>query len=70
MGDLKISLAAARVNAKLTQDDISQRLKVSKNTVVNWESGKTEPTISQARALSKILNFPLDLIIFMPSETN
>ena len=70
MENLKISLAAARVNANLTQDDISQKMRVSKNTVVNWESGKSEPTISQARALSEILNFPLELIIFMPTKTN
>jgi DNA-binding XRE family transcriptional regulator len=43
---------------------------VSKNTVVNWEKGKTAPTISQARRLAAYLNMPLDRIIFMPSETN
>ena len=35
---LKISLAAARVNAGYTQDDVAREFKVSKRTIVNWES--------------------------------
>lgn len=70
MDNFKISLAAARVNADKTQEDISNFMHVSKNTVVNWEKGKTAPTISQARRLAAYLNMPLDRIVFMPSETN
>ena len=66
MEKLQISLAAARVNAKLTQSDVAQRLKVSKQTIVNWENGKTEPTINQAKALSELYRMPLDYI-FLPS---
>lgn len=69
MDNFQISLAAARVNAGKTQEDISNHMHVSKNTVVNWEKGKTAPTISQARRLAAYLNMPLDRIIFMPSET-
>ena len=70
MDNFQISLAAARVNAGKTQEDISNHMHVCKNTVVNWEKGKTAPTISQARRLAAYLNMPLDRIIFMPSETN
>ena len=34
---LQISLAAARVNAGMTQEDVAKRMHVSKNTVINWE---------------------------------
>lgn len=40
MAEIKISLAAARVNAGLTQSDVAQMLKVGKQTIVNWEKGK------------------------------
>ena len=64
MDKLQISLAAARVNAKMTQDDVAKALKVSKNTVVNWENNKSEPNISQGRALSELFKIPLDNIFF------
>jgi len=61
---LQISLAAARVNAKMTQEDVAKLLRVSKNTVVNWEKGESEPKIFQARVLSKAFKMPLENISF------
>ncbi len=66
---LQISLAAARVNAGMTQEDVSRALKVSKNTIVSWEKGATEPTISRVRELSELYNIPLDNI-FLPYKSN
>ncbi len=39
----KISLRAARVNAKMRQADVAKELDVAISTVRNWESGKTFP---------------------------
>lgn len=66
---LQISLAAARVNAGMTQEQVAKQMNVSKNTVVNWEKGKTEPSISQSKILSKIYNMPLDYI-FLQTKSN
>lgn len=68
MEKLQISLAAARVNAELTQDDVAKAMKISKNTLVNWEKGLSEPTITQGRKLSELYNMPLDYI-FLPAES-
>lgn len=38
---MQISLKAARVNAGLTQLDVAKKLKKNKQTIVNWENGKT-----------------------------
>lgn len=65
LSKLRISLAAARVNAEMTQEDVAREMRVSKNTVVNCEKGKSEPTISQSRELSKLYNMPLEYI-FLP----
>ncbi|MBR5421043.1 MAG: helix-turn-helix transcriptional regulator [Lachnospiraceae bacterium] len=70
MDNFQISLAAARVNAGLKQSDVSKELHVTPNTVVNWEKGTSEPTISQARRLAAFFGIPLDRIIFMQEETN
>ena len=66
---LQISLAAARVNAGMTQEDVAKALKVSKNTIVNWEKGETEPKTSRIRELSELYNMPVDNI-FLPNKSN
>lgn len=66
MEKLRISLAAARVNAELTQSEVAKMLHVSPNTLVAWEKGKAEPSISQGRTLSELYKIPLAHIIFCP----
>ncbi len=62
MEEIRISWAAARVNANLTQDEVAKAMNVSKNTVVAWEKYKTEPSISQGKELSNLYKLPLDMI--------
>ena len=69
METLRITLAAARVNAGLTQEEVAKSIKVSKNTLVSWEKGYSEPTISQGRELSNLYKIPLDNI-FLPMKSN
>ena len=66
MEAIRIKLAAARVNAGMTQDDTSKALGVTKQTVVNWENGRSEPSVSQGQKLSELYNIPLDNLIFLP----
>lgn len=65
----KISLEAARVNANLTQEKLAKILGVSRTTVCNWESGLTEPTLSQLRKISELSGIPMDFI-FVPDKSN
>lgn len=60
----QISLAAARVNAEMTQEEVAKALGVSKQTVVNWEKSRTEIDHSQAKKLSELYNMPLNNIFF------
>lgn len=66
---IQISLAAARVNAGLTQADVAKALNVGKQTIVSWEKGKSEPKMSQSRELSLLYKMPLDYI-FLPQKSN
>ena len=68
MEDLQISLAAARVNAKLTQEDVANKLHVSKRTIVNWEKGKVTPAFATVRMLSELYNIPINNI-FLPDKS-
>lgn len=69
MSKIKISLAAARVNAKLTQEEVAKALNVGKQTICSWENGKSEPKTSQFRQLSELYDMPIDNI-FLPSKSN
>lgn len=66
---LQISLAAARVNAGMTQEQAAKKMKVSKQTIVNWEKGKAEPKISQINELCALYKIHLDNI-FLPKISN
>ena len=65
----KITLPAARKNANLTQKDLAKLCGVSESTVSNWEKGKSEPTVSQARMVGNAVGLHYDDIIFLPSNT-
>lgn len=65
----KISIAAARVNVGLTQEQMASKLGVSKNTICNWENGNTEPSLSQLRDICEITKIPLDFIS-LPEKSN
>ena len=59
-----LSLAAARVNAKLRQKEVAERLEVTTATLQNWESGKTAPNIAYAQRLADMYGVNLDEILF------
>ncbi|MCD7863584.1 MAG: helix-turn-helix transcriptional regulator [Lachnospiraceae bacterium] len=65
MDKLQISLAAARVNAGMTQEAAAREMHVSKQTIINWEKGKVIPGIPEIEMLSRIYNIPQDNI-FLP----
>nr|DAM46207.1 MAG TPA: Helix-turn-helix XRE-family like protein [Caudoviricetes sp.] len=69
MVGFQISLAAARVNAGLTQEEVAKIMGIGKQTIVSWENGNSEPKLSQARKLSDIYKIPLDYI-FLPNKSN
>lgn len=66
--NLEISLAAARVNAKMTQREMAEYIGVTVDTINNWEKGKSEPTTSQLREISKVSKIPMDFI-FIHSQS-
>lgn len=65
MKKLRISLAAARVNAELTQEQVAEKMGITKGTIINWEKGRIIPKIPEMEMLSKIYDIPVDNI-FLP----
>ena len=50
----KITLAAARVNAGLTQKEAAKLLNLTPATLQNYESGKTTPSWETARKIGSV----------------
>lgn len=59
---IKISMAAARVNAELTQKELGAACEVSEQTVLNWEKGKSLPSVRKLPLLEKAYGIPLDYV--------
>ena len=69
MNGIKLTLPAARKNANMTQRELANACGVSESTVSNWEKGKSEPTVSQARKIGELVGIHYDNIIFLPRTT-
>lgn len=65
----KVTLPVARKIADLTQKSLASAVGVSESTVINWEKGRSEPTVNQAQKISEATGIPLDSIIFLQSNT-
>ncbi len=57
---IKISMAAARINAGLTQKKLARACKVSEGTIISWEKGETCPSLRKLPLLEKAYGIPLD----------
>ena len=65
MKDWKITLAAARVNAGLTQTEAAEKIGVSQITISNWETGKTSPKMSIVPTIAALYKIPVHNLLFV-----
>lgn len=65
MAEIKISLAAARVNADMTLQDVADSMGVTRQTVWNWEHGYTNLNFPKLQKLSELYKIPTENI-FLP----
>ena len=63
MCEIKITLAAARVNAGMTQAEAAKAIDVSVNTICTWENGKSEIPKTAAMALASLYAMPIEYLI-------
>ena len=68
MSEFKISLAAARVNANLTQAEAAKQLGIANNTLIKWEKGDDFPKISQMRDLCNLYKIDADYLKFPENQ--
>lgn len=64
---MQISLKAARVNAKMTQKDVAETIRVSPASVSKWESYKASPPADAFAALCRLYDVSMN-DIFLPEK--
>lgn len=64
MSNMKITLAAARVNAGLYQREAAKKLGITPETLRGYERGKQVPTWTTVKAMERIYGISADHIFF------
>ena len=52
-----------RKKLKITQDELSEKLNVTRQAVSNWENGKTEPDIETLTKMAQIFDISIDELV-------
>lgn len=52
-----------RKNGKLSQENLAERLNVSRQTISKWELNESAPNLKQAKQLSKLFKVSLDELV-------
>ena len=60
LGDKRSSL---RKKNNFSQEDLADKVGVTRQTISKWELSETAPDINQAKTLSKIFNISLDELV-------
>ncbi len=56
-------LKARRKNSSLTQQQLADKLNVSRKTISGWETGRNRPDIDILRQMAKIYHISLDQLV-------
>lgn len=52
-----------RKELRLSQEEVAEKLKVSRQTISNWENGSAQPTIDKAVELANLFDVSLDELV-------
>lgn len=63
-------LKAARLNKKLTQQELATRLKTTKGTISNYENGHSTPSNDMLKELSLVLEVSTDYLLGVSELSN
>lgn len=59
---IKITMAAARTNAGLSQKQLAEACGVSESAILNWEKGKNAPNLKYLPKLEQAYGISLDYV--------
>lgn len=62
-------ISRERKKAGLSQEALAEQLHVTRQTISNWESGKSLPDIESLKTLAQALNVPIERLIYEKQAT-
>lgn len=67
---LSNNLSSLRKINKLTQEEVAEKIGVSRQALAKWENGETLPDIEKTKALADLYNVSLDELVTFSEETH
>ena len=64
MANVGKNIRNMRNKNKMTQDELAEKLFVSRQTVSNYETGKSNPDIDMLVKIAEVLNTDVNILIF------
>lgn len=68
--DIGLKIKNARIKTNLTQEQVAEALGVSRQTISNWENGKTYPDIISVIKMSDLYDISLDHLLKEKEEAS
>ena len=65
---MAITLKAARVNKNLTQAEAAKLLGISKDSLWNYENGRSFPDVRVVKKMEEVYELSYDNLIFLPNN--
>ena len=69
MRDIGKNIRQLRIQSKMTQDELARKLFVTRQTVSNYENGKSRPDIEMLERIAQVLNADLETVLYGPQKS-
>ncbi len=69
MSNIGKNISKFRKEQEMTQDQLAERLHVTRQAVSNWENGKTQPDVETLGQLAECFGVSVEMLIYGKSES-
>ena len=69
MTNIGKNISKCRKEQEMTQDQLAEKLHVTRQAVSNWENGKTQPDVETLGQLAECLGVSVEILIYGKSES-
>ena len=69
MSNIGKNISKFRKEQEMTQDQLAERLHVTRQAVSNWENGKTQPDVETLEQLAECFGVSVETMIYGKSES-